>query len=140
MSNTSTRKWRHAAAAAGLGLLMMACGDSGTGGVSTPTTPSGSGAGPSGATITIGGSGVSPSSVSISVGQSVTFVNNDSRSHEIASDPHPTHGNCPSINALGAIGAGQTKLTDSFGAAGTCGFHDHGDPNNSSLKGTITIR
>jgi len=130
--------WRQTAAALGLSLL-MACGD-GDGG-STPTTPSGSGAGPSGATITVSSSGaVSPNSVSISVGQSVTFINNDTRSHELASDPHPAHTNCPSINALGILAANQTKLTNSFAAAGTCGFHDHNDPDNNSLKGTITIR
>ena len=129
---------RHAAVALGLSFL-MACGD-GDGGT-TPTTPSGGSPGPSGATITVSASGaVSPSSVSISVGQSVTFVNNNSRSHQLASDPHPSHVNCPSINALGTLAAGQTRLTNSFGAAATCGFHDHNDPDNNSLKGTITIR
>jgi plastocyanin len=127
------------AAAAALS-LMMACGDSNSGGGS-PTTPSGSGAGPSGATITVGANGaISPNSVTVSVGQSVTFVNSDSRSHEIASDPHPTHTNCPSINALGVIGAGQTKLTNSFSGTGSCGFHDHNDPTNASLQGTIRIQ
>lgn len=128
--------WRQAAVAAGL-VLIVACGDSG----SPPAGPSGGGSpGPSGATITISASGVNPSSVSITTGQSVTFVNSDSRSHEIASDPHPAHTNCPSINALGTIGAGQTRLTNSFSTTATCGFHDHGDPDNNSLKGTITIR
>ena len=131
---------RRATAAAAVALL-MACGESnGGGGGGSPTTPSG-GAGPSGAIITVGANGaVSPSSVSISVGQSVTFVNNHTRSHELASDPHPSHTQCPSINALGSIAAGQTKLTNSFSGAGTCGFHDHNEPDNGSLKGTITIR
>ena len=31
------------------------------------------------------------------VGQSVTFVNTDSRSHDMESDPHPAHTACPSI-------------------------------------------
>ena len=137
MTHTRRRTWKHLSAAASLA-LMMACGD---GGGSTPTTPSGTGPGASGATITIGTNGaISPSSVSITVGQSVTFVNSDTRSHEMASDPHPAHTNCPSINALGILGAGQTRLTNSFAAAGTCGFHDHGDPDNNGLKGTITIR
>jgi plastocyanin len=129
--------WRHAVVAAALASL-MACGDNG----GPPTMPSGGGGpGPSGATITIGANGaISPSSVSISTSQSVTFVNNDTRGHEIASDPHPSHTMCPSVNALGTIGAGQTKLTNSFSAAGTCTFHDHGDPDNAALKGTITIR
>ena len=117
--------WRLAAAVLGLSLF-VACGSDDGGGRGGPTTPSDSGPGPSGATIT--------------VGQSVTFVNNDSRSHELASDPHPAHNNCPSINALAVLGTGQTRLTNSFGAAGTCGFHDHNDPDNINLKGTITIR
>ena len=132
--------WRLAAGALGLSLF-VACGSDDGGGSGGPTTPSGSGPGPSGATITVGTNGaVSPSTVSIAVGQSVTFVNNDSRSHELASDPHPAHTNCPSINALGMVGPGQTKLTNSFSGAGTCGFHDHNDPDNAALKGTITIR
>jgi plastocyanin len=132
-------RWIHAAAVAGLALT-MACSD-GNGGSGGPMTPSGSGAGPSGATITIGSNGaVSPSSVSITVGQSVTFVNSSGSSHELASDPHPAHTSCPSINALGILGNGQTKLTNSFGGAGTCSFHDHGQPDNTGLKGTITIR
>ena len=126
--------------------MLAACGGS-----DSPSGPSGGGttvisgstgsAGPSGATITITSSGVSPSAVTIAVGQSVTFINNDSRSHEIASNPHPNHGSCPAVEAgLSTIGAGQTKLTQGFAGAGTCGFHDHADPNNSALFGTITIR
>ena len=138
MRTLSGTAWRQIAVAAGLGLL-MACGDSDGG--STPTTPSGGGAGSSGATITVGASGsVSPSSVTISVGQSVTFINNHNRSHELASDPHPAHTSCPPINALGVLGVGQTKLTNSFGTVGSCSFHDHGEPTNAGLQGTITIR
>ena len=94
-----------------------------------------------GATITITGSGVSPSSVTISAGQSVTFVNSDNRAHEIASNPHPQHGSCPSIEAgLGLISPGQTKSTLGFADVGTCGFHDHQDATNGSLQGTIRIQ
>lgn len=131
--------WRGALLALAVGVL--ACGDSDNGGGGSPIAPSGSGPGPSGATITIGANNtLSPSQVTISVGQSVTFVNSHSAPHEITSDPHPAHGNCPSINALGTIAAGQTRLTNSFGGTGTCGFHDHIDPDNASLKGTITVR
>jgi plastocyanin len=138
VKHSTAHGWIHAAAVAGLALT-LACGDSNGGG--GPTTPSGSGAGPSGATITIGSNGaVTPSSVSITVGQSVTFVNSSGSSHEIASDPHPAHTSCPSINALGILGNGQTRLSNSFSGTGTCTFHDHGQPDNNSLKGTITIR
>jgi plastocyanin len=122
--------------------LLAACGGS-------PSSPSsvtiivrdGGAGGTSGATITITGSGVSPSAVTVAVGQTVTFVNNDNRSHEMASNPHPQHGSCPSMEAgLGTIGAGQTKVTHMFANAGTCGFHDHLDDSNAALKGTITIQ
>lgn len=134
----NSRRWRQAAAALGL-VLLTACGDSSDNG-DTPTGPSGGGPGPSGATITIGSGGVSPSSVSITVGQSVTFVNNSGSTHEMDSDPHPQHTDCPVINAVGTIGNGQTKLTNAFTTARTCGFHDHTQPDTNSLKGTITIR
>lgn len=123
--------------------ISMACGGSPTspsGGVTQVVGSTGS-QGPSGATITMTSGGLSAGSVTIAVGQSVTFVNNDARAHEIASDPHPQHGSCPSIeNGLGTIGAGQTKLTMGFAGAGTCTFHDHLDSTNRNFQGSITIR
>jgi len=124
-------------------LAAAACGSSNnspTGGT-TVISPSTGSTGPSGATITITSAGVSPSQVSITVGQSVTFINNDSRAHEMASDPHPTHGTCPGIeNGIGTLQAGQTKLTQGFASAGTCGYHDHLNSGTASLQGQITIR
>lgn len=122
----------------------LACGDgdgNGGGGGGGPTTPSGGAPGPSGATITIGSNGsINPTQVTITTGQSVTFVNSDTRTHDMNSDPHPAHTGCPSINALGNMAAGQTKLTNSFTGTGTCRFHDHSDPDNNALKGTIVIQ
>jgi hypothetical protein len=118
--------------------VAMACGGGSDSPVG-PTPPSGS-PGPSGATITISNGAVSPSSVTISAGQSVTFVNNDSRGREISSDPHPTHSNCPQVNALGLLSPGQTRETNAFPTARTCGFHDHIDPDNPALRGSIVIQ
>lgn len=132
------RDWRRVAAALLLGVL-AACSDS-DGGGNSPTSPSG-GPGPSGAIITIGASGtLTPAAVTIAPGQSVTFVNNHTVTHDMASDPHPAHTACPSINALGNLPVGATKLTNSFTAAASCTFHDHNDPTNASLQGSITIR
>lgn len=139
-------KFRDVTLFMGSAAIMAAAG---CGGSNSPMGPSGSsvisrstgGTGPSGATITITSAGVSPGQVSIAVGQSVTFVNNDTRPHEIASNPHPTHGSCPSLEAgLGTIAAGQTKQTQGFADAGTCGFHDHLNSGDSSLMGSIAIR
>lgn len=123
---------------AGALVVMAACGGS-----SSPTSPSGSSGspGPSGATITIGSNGaVSPAQVTISVGQSVTFINNDSRVHDMQSNPHPQHTDCPSMNVAGNLSPGQTKLTNAFTAARTCGFHDHNNPDSGSLQGNVIIQ
>jgi plastocyanin len=128
-------------AAALLGLT-AGCGGSSTSpsGVTVVVRDGGVG-GTSNATITITGAGVSPGTVTVAVGQTVTFVNNDNRSHEMASNPHPQHGSCPSMEAgLGTIGAGQTKVTHAFGNAGSCGFHDHLDDSNPNLRGTINVQ
>ena len=126
---------------AALGLL-AACGGSSTSPSSvTVIVRDGGTGGANGATITITAAGVSAKSVTVPVGQTVTFVNNDSRAHEMASDPHPQHGSCPSMEAgLGTIAAGQTKVTHAFANAGTCGYHDHQDASNSALLGTIIVQ
>jgi plastocyanin len=98
------------------------------------------GNGPVGATVTIASSGVSPKAVTVNVGEVVMFVNSDSRSHEIASNPHPSHTECPPINALETLASGQSRNTANFTTARTCGYHDHNDSTNVSLQGTITIR
>jgi plastocyanin len=123
-------------------ITISACGGS----PSSPSTPTatvkdGGSGGTSGATITITGSGVNPSTVTVAAGQTVTFVNNDSRSHQIASDPHPQHGSCPGIEAgIGTLGAGQTRTTHIMANSGTCRYHDHLDDSNASLRGTINVQ
>jgi hypothetical protein len=67
------------------------------------TQPIGQG-GTTGPTITITSVVSSQDAVSIS-GDQVTF-NNDSRSHEMASDPHPPTKTAP-INQVGVLGAGR---------------------------------
>lgn len=113
------------------------------GGGDSPTGPGNTGGGspgPSGATVTIANGRVTPTSVTVAVGQSVTFLNNDSRGHNISSDPHPVHTDCPQINAVNNLGNGQSKLTNAFPSARSCGFHDHDDPDNGNLRGTIVIQ
>ena len=47
--------------------------------------------------------------VRIEVGQRVMFVNEDTRSHEMMSDPHPLHTGCPQINEIGDLAPGQSS-------------------------------
>ena len=107
----------------------------------TPTPPPTTGPNPDRATITIGTSGtVSPASVTIAPGGRVTFVNNDTRVHDMSSDPHPEHSECPAINDVGFLQAGQSKLTWNLNTVRTCSFHDHNQPGNAGLLGRIIIQ
>lgn len=100
----------------------------------TPTPPG------STPTLTITAAGVNPQAVEVALGSRVRFVNNDTRSHYMSSDPHPDHTDCPEINQAGFLQPGQSRETGNLVQVRTCGFHDHDDPNNASLRGTITIR
>jgi large repetitive protein len=90
--------------------------------------------------ITITSAGVSPSTVTIAPGTRVRFVNNDAFPHDMTSDPHPAHTQCPQINQVGLLLGGQSRETAVFGAIATCGFHDHNDAENPKWTGTILIR
>lgn len=91
-------------------------------------------------TITISSAGVSPKTVTVARGSQVNFVNNDARRHTMASDPHPEHTDCPEINSVGSLNGGQSRLTGNLVAARSCGFHDHDDALNASLRGTIVVQ
>jgi plastocyanin len=117
-------------------LFVTSCGDD-----DGPTAPSGGGAtgGSIAATITITASGASPRNVTVAAGSRVTFVNNDSRAHDMNSDPHPEHTDCTEIN-VGDIQAGASRTTQNLTRARTCGFHDHNQPTVTALQGTITVQ
>ena len=120
---------------------LAGCGGSDGGNPAGPGNSGSSNApGASGATITIANGRVTPSEVTIAVGQSVTFVNNDGQTRNVSSDPHPVHTDCPSINAVGNLGSGQSRLTNAITTARTCGFHNHDDPDNANFRGRIVIQ
>src|SRR5204862_2165443 len=91
-------------------------------------------------TITITSSGVSPNPITVPRGTQVTFVNNDNRVHDMESNPHPEHTDCPEINQVGFLTVGQPKQTGNLNTARTCGYHDHEDALNTRWQGTIVIQ
>jgi plastocyanin len=118
-------------------MTITACGGGGDGG-STPTSPTPPGS--PATTITIGADGrVSPSTLTVTVGSRVTFVNNHNQAHDMSSDPHPAHTDCPDIT-VGTLQPGQNRQTQNLNSARTCGYHDHDNPSNDGLKGTIRIQ
>jgi plastocyanin len=129
----------------------VACGSS------SPTSPSNSGgSGGSGGTggtggtggnppvatttITITAAGVSPQRITVAPGTRVTFINNDTRSHEINSDQHPSHGECPAIDDIGFIAVGQTKMTGNLNVVRTCGYHEHNLVPAPTFAGQIIVQ
>ena len=140
MNTSSWRPLSVVTAACAVAVLAAACGgDSSSPSSPTPTPPP-SGPPTATTTITITASGVSPQNITVSPGSRVTFVNNDSRTHEMNSDPHPVHSDCPEINAVSFLAVGQSKQTDPLNTPRTCGFHDHNQPTTTSLLGTIRIQ
>ena len=89
--------------------------------------------------VTITAAGVSPRELRVPVGSQVNFVNNDSRSHQMNSDPHPLHTDCPPLT-VGIVNPGQTKSTGVFNVARTCGYHDHDRETDESLQGRIIVQ
>jgi hypothetical protein len=58
----------------------------------------------------------------------------------MSSDPHPQHSDCSAVNQAGFVAPGQSRTTAALTTARTCGFHDHDQPNNRNLQGTIIIQ
>ncbi len=83
---------------------------------------------------------MSPKTISVTPGTRVTFINNDRIVHEMDSDPHPDHTDCPEINQVDFISPGQTKLTGNLNTRRTCGYHDHNEDTNTRLQGSIIIQ
>lgn len=112
-----------------------ACGTSSASNQVTATTTS-----TTPAVITITSSGVSPKNLTVSPGTQVTFVNNDQIVHDMTSNPHPEHTDCPELNQVGFLVPGQSRQTGNLNSIRTCGYHDHGNAFNTAMQGTITIR
>jgi plastocyanin len=120
-------------------LIALACGVAacGGGGSTTPTPPPQTNPN----VITIGSNGaVSPKDLTVAPGARVVFVNNHSRRHDMTSDDHPDHLECPPLNQVGLLNPGQSRESGNLVTVRTCGFHDHDNPGDANLQGTITIR
>jgi len=128
----------YSAAAAVVAAIAAACGGSSSSSSTGPTgtcTPS---TNPN--TIVIQGGQVCPQTITIALGGQLTMINNDANAHQMDSDPHPEHTDCPALNDIGLLNPGQTRTSGNLTTARNCGFHDHISPNNALLRGTVTIR
>ena len=124
---------RWAILAIGVSVALSGCGgDDGPSAPSPPANPY---------TIRISPAGiVTPQEIVVPPGTRVLFVNEHTRRHDMTSDPHPDHGDCPAINSVGLLNPGQSKETGNLVAVNSCGYHDHEDFQNANLQGRIVIR
>ena len=83
---------------------------------------------------------MSPLEITISVGQRVTFVNNDTRAHDVVGGADPSRPDCPEILQAGFLTPGQRGDTGVFTSARTCNYHDHTALGVPAFSGRIIIR
>ena len=119
--------------ACGVYLLVTACGSWGK----SPTAPEPAPAGP---TITITSTGLSSRTIDIPVGGRLTMVNRDAIAHDMGSDPHPGHEECPELNQIGMLTPGQSRTSGNLVEARTCGMHDHLRHLDASLQLKISVK
>lgn len=84
--------------------------------------------------VTISGFAFIPQALTIKVGETVTWVNEDSALHRIASNPHPAHTDLPELVSPD-LAQGQS-YSFNFTKTGIFGYHCHLHPN---MQGTITV-
>jgi plastocyanin len=133
--------------AAALCCLLTACsgGSDPVGTPSAPTPPAGSGGtpappAPAGTTVAITAAGLSPQSITIAVGSRVTFMNQDSRPHDVAGGPDPSRPDCPEVDAAGFIAPGQSRQTAAFTTPRTCEYHNHAYLGVAAFQGRIVVQ
>ena len=95
---------------------------------------------PTPATVTVTPTGFTPLEVMTPVGSRVTFVNADSRPHDLLGGPDHTRPDCSEVDVVGFLVPGQRRETAVFTVARTCDFHDHNNLGNPAFQGRIIVR
>jgi hypothetical protein len=92
------------------------------------------------ATLVVMNNAICPQAITIQRGGQLTVINQDSSSHDMTSDPHPAHTDCPELNQIGFLNSNQQRTSGNLNTARSCGMHDHSNPDRASMKATITIQ
>jgi plastocyanin len=93
-------------------------------------------AAPKTALVTVTASGFSPETISVTAGTSVSWDNEDTSPHVVASDPYPTDNGLPGFNSINALQTGDSYSYD-FTKVGTFTYHDQLNP--YALMGTVIV-
>lgn len=93
---------------------------------------------PAQASVAITKSGFSPSTITISVGTQLTWTNQDTKPHQVASNPHPLHSSIEGFDSGKTLLPGDS-LAFSFEQPGSYSLHDHLNPLDSKYSLTVTV-
>lgn len=85
------------------------------------------------AQVTITDKGFIPATILVKKGTQVTFLSQDNKSHQIASDPHPLHTGLPGFIQEKA----SSSFSYTFNKTGTFTYHDEINP--LKFHGTIIV-
>jgi hypothetical protein len=86
--------------------------------------------------VTITSSGLVPQALHIVGDTGISFVNRDTRAHDLRSDPHPAHTECALMN-LGEVAVGETRVTARITPGQGCGYHSESDPASRAFQGFV---
>lgn len=89
------------------------------------------------ARATITGKGFVPQTLLVKKGSQVSWTNQDKKSHQVTSDPHPTHSLLPALGQGKPIPPNST-FTFTFDKAGTFTYHDELNP--LKFKGVVIVK
>lgn len=87
--------------------------------------------------VSITTTGFSPKLIQVKAGQSVSWVNNDTANHWIASDPYPKNDTLPGLSSQGPLKPGDS-YSYLFDKPGTYSYHDQLNP--YKLLGTVEVK
>lgn len=88
------------------------------------------------ATVTISSKGFLPQTVKITKGSLVTWLNQDTKPHQIKSDPHPSDSLYPFLDTEDVLSL-DGAVTITFDTVGTFTYHDEMNP--LKFKGTVIV-
>jgi plastocyanin len=89
------------------------------------------------AEINITDQGFVPATVTIKLNQGIIWTNNDTKSHQVASDPYPSDNALSGFNAKQPINQGDS-YTFVFNKTGTYTYHDELNP--YKINGTVIVK
>ena len=86
--------------------------------------------------VIISASGFSPATISVKKGSTVTWTNQDTKVHQVVSDPHPSHTLLPDLDSS-TLSSGDS-YTFTFEKVGKFTYHDENNP--LTIKGEVDVR